>query len=74
MSSPADPTIQLDLPIYLMHDQPTTCPVCGRRTRWVGERPQLHACGCGYRFLVEEDEDFGFVENVDGWVSEPDIS
>jgi len=45
------------LPIYLMHDQPTTCPLCSRRTEWIGEQPQVHACDCGYRFLVEEDEE-----------------
>lgn len=74
MSSPLEPDIQLDLPIYLMHDQPTTCPLCGRRTNWIGEQPQLHACGCGYRFLVDEDEDFEQVEMEDGWVPELSIS
>jgi tRNA(Ile2) C34 agmatinyltransferase TiaS len=50
-----------ELPIYLMHDQPTTCPHCGRRTEWTGESPQLHRCGCGFEFLVEQDEEFGLV-------------
>jgi hypothetical protein len=59
-----------DLPAYLMHDQPTTCPECGRRTEWVGEDPQIHLCVCGYHFLVYEDEDFGLVETEHGWVSE----
>lgn len=52
----------MDLPIYLMHDQPTTCPMCGKRTEWEGEEPQLHMCLCGYVFLVEEDEDFVWIE------------
>lgn len=39
-----------------MHDQPTTCPRCGRRTEWIGEQPQWHTCDCGYQFLVEEEE------------------
>lgn len=59
-----------DLPAYLMHDQPTTCPDCGRRTEWFGEEPQIHLCVCGYHFLVYEDEDFGFVETEQGWVPE----
>ena len=58
----------MDLPTYLMNDQPTTCPICGKRTEWVKEDPQLHVCRCGYRFLVEEDEDFGLVETENGWV------
>ena len=57
-----------DLPAYLMHDQPTTCPICARRTEWIGEEPQRHTCVCGYQFLVYEDEDFGFVETERGWV------
>jgi len=73
MSSLPDSDIQLDLPIYFMHDQPTSCRMCGRRTQWTGEQPQLHACNCGYRFLVEEDEDFGHVEMEDGWVPEQHI-
>ena len=59
-----------DLPAYLMHDQPTTCPDCGRRTEWFGEEPQIHLCVCGYHFLVYEDEDFGLVETEHGWVPE----
>jgi hypothetical protein len=55
MLSPADLT-QARFPVYLMHDQPTTYPVCGRRTEWFGERPQIHACGCGFQFLIEEIE------------------
>jgi hypothetical protein len=59
-----------DLPAYLMHDQPTTCPECGRRTEWFGEDPQIHLCICGYHFLVYEDEDFGLVETEHGWIPE----
>jgi tRNA(Ile2) C34 agmatinyltransferase TiaS len=50
-----------ELPIYLMHDQPTTCPECGRRTEWIGGSPQHHKCSCGSEFLVEEDENFGII-------------
>lgn len=49
---PVDP----QLPIYFMHDQPTTCPMCGRRTEWLGEQPQLHDCPCGYQFLLEDGD------------------
>lgn len=61
------------LPAYLMHDQPMCCPICGLRTDWVGEEPQLHQCACGYRFFLYEDEDFGFVELEDGWIAECDF-
>jgi hypothetical protein len=60
------------LPIYLMHDQPTTCPLCGCRTEWIGENPQLHTCDCGHQFLVEDDEDAGLVEADDCWILETD--
>jgi hypothetical protein len=53
-----------------MHDQPTTCLDCGRRTEWFGEEPQIHLCVCGYHFLVYEDEDFDFVETEHGLVPE----
>jgi hypothetical protein len=54
-----------------MHDQPTTCAICGCRTNWIGENPQFHTCDrCGYQFFVEEDEHFGFIETEDGWVPE----
>lgn len=62
-----------DLPAYLMHDQPTTCPDCGRRTEWFGEDPQIHLCVCGYHFLVYEDEDFGLVETEHGWGPELEV-
>lgn len=51
----ACPSHHVSLPIYFMHDQPTTCAMRGQQTEWVGERPQLHACECGYRFFVEEE-------------------
>lgn len=57
-------------PVYLMHDQPMCCPICGQRTNWIGEEPQLHECICGYRFLLYEDEDLGLVELDDGWIFE----
>ena len=64
------PLLRTDLATYLMHDQPTMCPICGRRTSWIGENPQLHTCHCGYQFFVEEDEDFGYVEIGDRWIPE----
>lgn len=48
------------LPIYLMGDQPTTCPTCGTRTalQELHDGRQLHECPRGHgRFIVEEDED-----------------
>ena len=64
------PLVRGYLRTYLMHDQPTMCSICGRRTDWIGENPQFHTCQyCGYQFFVEEDEDFGFVETENGWVS-----
>lgn len=62
-----------ELPAYLMHDQPMCCPHCGSRTQWVGEEPQLHGCACGYKFFLFEDEDFGFIEQEEGWVSEAEL-
>lgn len=68
-SAPFD-VLSSDLKIYLMSDQPTTCPMCSHPTSWVGENPQLHTCTCGFEFCAEEDEDLGLVE-VDGkWIPE----
>lgn len=50
-------TLRPWLPTYFMHDQPTTCPMCGARTEWIGEDPQFHECRCGYQFFVEEEVD-----------------
>ena len=61
------------LPVYLMHDQPTTCPNCGGRTEWVGEEPQHHSCACGFQFLIFEDQDFGLVEEESGWIKDSDL-
>jgi len=50
--------------IYLMNDQPTTCPICGIRTEIILEFSvsqmviQYHKClsvNCEYSFIVEED-------------------
>lgn len=52
--------------IMLLSDQPTTCPLCGRRTAWQ-ERPdgvQEHSCSCGHEFLAEDEKE----ENA-GWVA-----
>lgn len=52
-----------NLEIFLMNDQPTTCPHCGVRTEWV-DLPfveyvqQHHTCPrCGFEFLVHDDQD-----------------
>ncbi len=47
--------------IYIMGDQPTTCPICGLRTDISSESNQfqLHHCPsrkCGFRFLMKENE------------------
>lgn len=45
--------------VYLMSDQPTTCPRCGMRTEFeqAGDE-QNHDCpACRYRFTVIEDDD-----------------
>jgi len=52
-----------DIDIYLMGDQPTTCPKCGARTEQrlriedFHNDSQFHIClsnECNYQFLVEE--------------------
>lgn len=50
---------RMELPVYLMHDQPFQCPKCGTRTDFE-ERPpvQLHTCPrCEFHFVAEEDHD-----------------
>jgi hypothetical protein len=55
--------------IFLMSDQPTTCPICGARTEVIFETfrkiaIQLHACmdkNCRFIFLEEDDNDFKFI-------------
>lgn len=49
-----------DLPIFLLSDQPTTCPRCGVRTDWedLPDGTQHHTCpACAFQFIAEEDED-----------------
>ena len=50
--------------IYIMNDQPTTCPKCGSRTELIldlcdtVEKTQYHLCmtvNCKYKFIVEEN-------------------
>jgi hypothetical protein len=50
-----------------MNDQPTTCPKCGARTDLLSDlthtnaNVQIEQClnpGCGYVFLVQEDEEW----------------
>jgi hypothetical protein len=50
--------------IYLLGDEQTTCPYCGRRTDFYEfvhktEQYQIHFCkawDCGFIFLATEDE------------------
>lgn len=52
--------------VFIMTDQPVTCPKCGSRTEMVlslelkPEKSQFHQCNfanCQYKFIVEEDLD-----------------
>jgi hypothetical protein len=54
-----------NLDVYLMGDQPTTCPICGARTEITKklldspEKIQYHKCfsmECKYEFILEEDD------------------
>ncbi len=50
-----------DFDVFLMGDQPTTCPICGARTEIIVDRQkiQIHLCldlKCQYEFRVEEDD------------------
>ncbi len=58
-----------ELTIFLLNDQPTTCPYCGARAQWVdfydsdGDY-QVNLClqyPCAHIFLTCDDEEF--VEN-----------
>jgi hypothetical protein len=51
--------------IYLMDDQPATCPLCGARTEITKElldspdKMQYHKClskECKYKFILVEDD------------------
>lgn len=52
-----------DMQIFLLSDQPTTCPCCGQRTDFeelAGGR-QTHTCpNCKFQFITEEDENVQF--------------
>ena len=53
---------ELELPVYLMGDQPETCDLCGSRTFFddIDAEIQLHKCinqDCGYCFIVAPDSD-----------------
>ncbi|MCU0320988.1 MAG: hypothetical protein MUE72_01155 [Chitinophagaceae bacterium] len=50
--------------IYLSHDQPTTCKICGTRTNWLADFSHtkakliVHECldkKCGFLFYEEDD-------------------
>ena len=52
--------LAVEADIYIMGDQPTTCPKCGSRTEFVeiGYRQQDHEClGCHFTFVIEEERD-----------------
>jgi hypothetical protein len=53
--------------VFMMTDQPTTCPYCGRRTEIVSDllhtkmKAQVHKCpgeSCNSVFVEVEDEEF----------------
>lgn len=47
--------------VYLLNDQPTTCPQCGCRTEFksLPNGQEEHSCrGCGFEFIGEFDEEF----------------
>jgi len=55
------------LPVFLISDQPTTCPLCGCRSeivhefKWLVSKPQINHClsaGCEYWFVTEEKLQF----------------
>ena len=53
------------LDIYLMHDQPTTCPMCSSRTDFeeLYDGRQVHTClnsDCFYQFTTEADDNEQF--------------
>jgi hypothetical protein len=50
-----------DLEVYLMNDQPTTCPQCGARTSFdeIDNATQNHHClntKCNYEFVTEAED------------------
>jgi len=45
--------------IYLMTDQPPTCPECGRRVDWLGATPtgSLMRCyPCDFTYELQDDD------------------
>lgn len=47
--------------VFIMGDQPQTCPKCGNRTEIIVEfvQGQIHRClgdSCNFTFVVEENE------------------
>ena len=54
--------------VFLMNDQPTTCPKCGSRTDYIyiSDLPvsELHIClsnSCKFVFIVEEDTEIQYI-------------
>lgn len=51
-----------EIPVFLISDQPTTCPMCGNRTEFfpdiLNSKLQLHFClslECDFIFIIEEE-------------------
>ncbi|MEP6466147.1 MAG: hypothetical protein ABJB05_07560 [Parafilimonas sp.] len=56
------------LEIFIISDQPVTCPYCGRRTNWLADfshtnsKTSIHECinhEPEYLFIMEDEEMFG---------------
>lgn len=50
----------MTLDVFLLSDQPTTCPRCGARTEWDDrdDGTQHHRCPrCTFEFIAEEDDE-----------------
>jgi hypothetical protein len=52
-----------DLPIFILGEEITTCPKCGRRTDFeeINDMEQIHTClndKCQFIFKGEYDEEF----------------
>jgi hypothetical protein len=66
--------MMIQIPVFLIFDQPTTCPLCGCRTEivfefpWLALKPQINHClsaECGYWFVEEEENIMGNPYGID---------
>jgi len=53
--------------VYIYSDQPTTCPICSRRSMVIldlshtNQMTEVHLCpdeNCNYEFIMQDDKDF----------------